>query len=411
MTEFFDNGTVRDMTLMQDVTEDSIHDTLFKRFEMNMIYTYIGKVLIAMNPFRAIPNLVGTEVMQLYRNKYLHENPPHIYAITDRVFDSLMEFKVSQAVIITGESGAGKTESSKILMSYLSNMSGSGGDMERVKEHLLMSNPPLEAFGNAKTLKNDNSSRFGKYLNIAFHNGSPIGGQIQTYMLEKSRVMDPGIGERNFHIFYQVINGMDLTERSKYDIEGNVMYYNILNKTGVVGKRAHQDEKSAAAEDKEDFEETLEALRKLHMSEEYIQSIFRVISAILWLGQIEFVAKKGNSELTEVVNREPITKAATLLGLDEEVLLNAMLKKTSAAGREIVKKDLRADDATSNRDSLGKLLFIRVFNWMVLYLNEAIDPDKTELDWTGVGVLDIYGFEIFENNSFEQFCISILQLH
>lgn len=398
--------TVRDLALLEDVTPESICEALKVRYlENHDIYTYIGNVLISMNPFQNVKGLSGTEVMAKYKSKYLHENPPHVYAITDMAYTQMCNRDVDQAIIITGESGAGKTEAAKILMRYLSSVSGNSESMERIRDRLMLSNPVLESFGNAKTIRNDNSSRFGKYLNILFDHGVPVGGEILTYMLEKSRVVDPGVGERNFHIFYQVVRGTSASQKASLKLLP-IEEYTILNVSGVYNKRDNVDENLNCQEDIDDFLENMEAMRQSGMSEQQIDDILSIVSGILRLGQVQPVAVTGNSDKSEISNPDELNIVATLLGVSSDQLGLGLTVKTSVAGRDIVKKNLPYHDALVARDSLAKVLYSRVFDWLVHRMNGAIDAGEGE--WKGIGVLDIYGFEIFEENSFEQFCINFV---
>jgi len=199
---------VPDFVLMNEISEDALMENLKLRYSKDRIYTYIGEVVVAVNPYKKIEGLFNPTTMNEYRGRQMYEVPPHIYSLSNDVYRNLMRNKTNQCVIISGESGAGKTESSKIFMQYIAAVSKSSTEVDRVKNQLLESNPILEAFGNSKTLRNDNSSRFGKYMEIQFeHNGSPVGEKITNYLLEKSRVVIRTKGERSFHIFYQLLTG------------------------------------------------------------------------------------------------------------------------------------------------------------------------------------------------------------
>lgn len=399
-----DDGLITDLSLLEDVSESSILDILHRRYNEKQIYTYIGRVLISMNPFRFVESPEMTD----YQGAFPHENPPHVYAVTDRAYSQLIERRVRQSVVITGESGAGKTEAARILMTYLSQVSGKSTDMETIKKRLMLSNAPLESFGNAKTSRNDNSSRFGKYLEIVFNkNGQPCGGKILTYMLEKSRVVKPGPGERNFHVFYQITRGMPVDMKERYKIR-NASDYTILMVSGNLNKRDSKDDESNIKEDEADFMENFEALQKSGMTEVQIDALFSTLSAILWLGEVEFQAVKGHSDKSEIVSTEPLHTASELLSMPIEQLTAAFLQGSSAAGREVVKKPRKAGDASLARNSLCKALYTRLFDWLVDRMNTSIDPSffSDEEDLECLGVLDIYGFEIFEENGYEQFCIN-----
>jgi myosin-1 len=211
---------VDDLVLLAKLSEQSIEQNLAKRYGNDQIFTYIGPVLISVNPFKQLPYFTDKEI-DIYQGANMYENPPHIYAVADHMYRNLTIDNESQCVIISGESGAGKTVCAKFVMNYISRVSGGGPAVDQVKKVILASNPLLEAFGNAKTLRNNNSSRFGKYMEISFSGGSPVGGRVSQFLLEKSRVVAAGRGERNFHIFYQLCKGETNPEqRRSLGLEG-----------------------------------------------------------------------------------------------------------------------------------------------------------------------------------------------
>lgn len=224
------NVGVSDAVLLDPVSEDAFIENLKLRYQHNQIYTYIGTVVVSVNPYKTTP-LYTPNIIEEYRSRNIYELPPHIYAITDEAYRSMRDRHLDQCIIISGESGAGKTEASKVIMQYVAEVSGKGENIDTVKEQLLQSNPVLEAFGNAKTNKNDNSSRFGKYMDIEFDfKGDPIGGVITNYLLEKSRVAVQMAGERNFHIFYQLLQGAKLSTLESLKLTREINDYNILKK-------------------------------------------------------------------------------------------------------------------------------------------------------------------------------------
>jgi len=225
-----DGQGLPDFIMLEDdkVNEDGFMQNLSLRFSKRQIYTYIGEQLVAMNPYQKMPHLYDEKTMRTYYDMYLYEVQPHIYALADDTFRSLMHTKKDQCVIITGESGAGKTEASKILMQYITKISAGGASADRIKDKLLQTNPVFEAFGCAKTVRNDNSSRFGKYMEIQFDGaGIPLGGKISQYLLEKSRVVTRTEGERAFHIFYMLLSQGD-GFASKYELKADPEYYEYL---------------------------------------------------------------------------------------------------------------------------------------------------------------------------------------
>ncbi|EJW77006.1 hypothetical protein WUBG_12084, partial [Wuchereria bancrofti] len=239
---------VDDMVLLNKLNEQSIVDNLRKRFMANSIFTYIGPVLIAVNPFKDMPYFTNKE-MELYQGAAQYENPPHIYAVADNMFRNMIIDNESQCVIISGESGAGKTVEAKYIMGYIARISGGGQRLQHVKDVILQSNPLLESFGNSATVRNWNSSRFGKYVEIVFsRGGEPIGGKVSNFLLEKSRVVHQNQGERNFHIFYQLCTGADEKLKTNLGITA-LDYYSYLNHSGCY--------KIDGIDDAKEFKQTL----------------------------------------------------------------------------------------------------------------------------------------------------------
>uniref|UniRef100_A0A674EZV4 Myosin IB n=1 Tax=Salmo trutta TaxID=8032 RepID=A0A674EZV4_SALTR len=354
-TSLLDNMIgVGDMVLLEPLNEDSFIENLRKRFDHNEIYTYIGSVVISMNPYRSLP-IFTPEKVEEYRNRNFYELSPHIYALADEAYRSLRDQDKDQCILITGESGAGKTEASKLVMSYVAAVCGKGQEVNKVKEQLLQSNPVLEAFGNAKTVRNDNSSRFGKYMDIEFDfKGDPLGGVISNYLLEKSRVCKQPRGERNFHIFYQLLSGASGDTLSKLYTQLVV----TLHLTPVLITPAVSL-----------YVLSQNAMQIVGFMEDEVQLVLELVAAVLKLGNIEF---KPESRVN---------------GFDESRV-----------------KDKNGETiAYYARDALAKNLYSRLFSWLVTRINESI---KAKTRHKVMGVLDIYGFEIFEDNSFEQFIIN-----
>uniref|UniRef100_A0A8C0B827 Myosin IB n=1 Tax=Buteo japonicus TaxID=224669 RepID=A0A8C0B827_9AVES len=362
-TSLLDNMIgVGDMVLLEPLNEDSFINNLKKRFDHNEVYTYIGSVVISINPYRSLP-IYTPEKVEEYRNRNFYELSPHIFALSDEAYRSLRDQDKDQCILITGESGAGKTEASKLVMSYVAAVCGKGAEVNQVKEQLLQSNPVLEAFGNAKTVRNDNSSRFGKYMDIEFDfKGDPLGGVISNYLLEKSRVVKQPRGERNFHIFYQILSGAS---------EDFLCKCCPCNAMQIVGFMDHET-----------------------------QSVFEVVAAVLKLGNIEF---KPESLIifTPSFFMLELKEICELTGIDQSVLERAFSFRTVEAKQEKVSTTLNVAQAYYARDALAKNLYSRLFSWLVTRINESIKVLKKVM-----GVLDIYGFEIFEDNSFEQFIIN-----
>eukprot|EP00808_Paulinella_micropora_P000859 g46272.t1 len=393
------------MMSMDKVGEDGFMENLKLRFEKEQIYTYIGEQLVCMNPFKSMPHLYDHKTIINYKNKYLYEVQPHIYAISDDTYRNLTQTRQDQCVIITGESGAGKTESSKIFMQYLSKISSGSSEADKIKEKLLESNPILEAFGNAKTVRNDNSSRFGKYMEIQFNAaGAPIGGRINQYLLEKSRVITRADTERSFHIFYMMLNDAELCKRYRLK-HMDFAYYNYLKLSGCY--------KIDNWNDVEEMKNVLHGFTTLGLSAEDADVIWRCLSAILLVGNVSIKSQnKGAVEGTEVDKNDVLAYLASQLQVEPGAVAKAFTQRGITTGvasrRSAIAVYLNVPQAIQVRDSFSKALYNSLFTVLTTRLNSSIET-PTAADGTGshnVGVLDIYGFEIFENNSFEQFCIN-----
>lgn len=291
-------------------------------------------------------------------------------------------------------------ESSKIIMQYISAVSGKSADVQRVKDRMLASNPLLEAFGNAKTVNNNNSSRFGKYMVILFNDrGDPVGGNVTNYLLEKSRVVGPSQGERNFHFFYQMCKGMTETQRSTWQIYSADSYYYLFS-SGCFEVENIDDQR--------DFNDVMDAMKSIGFSKQDRDEVFRVVSMVLWLGNMTFT--EDNRERSSVVERDILDLVASFLGVNAEAVERVLCERqisTGAGSRlEIISKHNSAVVAANTRDSLAKALYSKMFDHIVDRVNESIQSDNVQ--GNHIGVLDIYGFEIFQHNSFEQLCINFV---
>ncbi|KAJ3091814.1 Unconventional myosin-Ie [Quaeritorhiza haematococci] len=417
------NG-VDDLVLLSDMSENAIVDTLKKHFDADEIYTYIGQVLISLNPYREIPNLYTETTLAKYIKRLSFENPPHVYALAEDVHRSMVKEKENidlrkdifvltaaptqthiptnqqHCIIISGESGAGKTEASKKIMEYIAAVSDSDDDaagVENIKDKLLQSNPVLEAFGNAKTIRNDNSSRFGKYMEMQFNScGNPVGGRITNYLLEKSRVVKQQQGERNFHIFYQLLSGMSQQEKAQLQLKGPDQY-RYLNQNGQV--------KIPDRDDASDFQETKEAMTVVGLAAAEQAEIMQLLAAILHLGNLEF--EPSAKDRSSVKNKNVLETVAKVLKVQAPHLEKALVMRTITTRNEKISTPLKPEEAANARDSLAKNIYSRLFNWIVNRLNENMShTDKGKNKSFVISVLDIYGFEIFERNGFEQLCIN-----
>ncbi|KAG1651263.1 Unconventional myosin-Ie [Nymphon striatum] len=399
---------VDDMVLLSRITEDAIVENLKKRYMDDWIFTYIGPVLISINPFKQLPYFSDKEIEQ-YQGAASYENPPHVYALTDSMYRNMLIDNESQCAIISGESGSGKTVAAKYIMSYIAKISGGGSKVQQVKEVILRSNPLLEAFGNAKTVRNNNSSRFGKYVEIQFSKGGePIGGKISNFLLEKSRVVSQNTDERNFHIFYQLCTGRHTPEVKECLGITNLDYYWYLNQGG-----SHQ---VSGVNDAQDLLETMghtllfcifqEAMTVMGMTEEEKNHALQVVAGVLHLGNICF-AEKGNYAVVD--NDDFLDFPAFLFGVEKELMkekLTSRIMDGKWGGKsEKIDMKLNVEQAMYTRDAWAKNVYSRLFSYLVNVINDAMKTDTYDLN---IGILDIYGFEIFERNGFEQFCINFV---
>ncbi|XP_018428886.1 PREDICTED: unconventional myosin-If [Nanorana parkeri] len=359
--------------------------------------SYIGSVLISVNPFKQMPYFTDREI-DIYQGAAQYENPPHIYALTDNMYRNMLIDSENQCVIISGESGAGKTVAAKYIMGYISKVSGGGSKVQHVKDIILQSNPLLEAFGNAKTVRNNNSSRFGKYFEIQFsRGGEPDGGKISNFLLEKSRVVNQNESERSFHVFYQLIEGASQELRQNLGIM-NPDYYFYLNQSDTY--------KVDGTDDKNDFSEMMNAMQVIGISGEHQQMVLQITAGILHLGNISF-QEQGNYAMVECADL--LAFPAYLLGIDRDRLNDKLTSRkmdSKWGGRsESITVTLNVEQATYTRDALSKALYARMFDFLVESINKAMQKPHEEYS---IGVLDIYGFEIFQKNGFEQFCINFV---
>ncbi|PFX32989.1 Unconventional myosin-Ic [Stylophora pistillata] len=390
---------VQDFVLLEDFkSEDAFLENLRKRYNSGLIYTYIGTVVVSVNPYKTLP-IYNQDVIEKYRGENLYELPPHVYAISDSAYRSMKEERVDQCVLISGESGSGKTEASKKILEYLAAISTHSDDVERIKDRLLESNPVLEAFGNARTNRNDNSSRFGKYMDIQFDfKGSPVGGHIINYLLEKSRVVHQAKGERNFHIFYQLLQGGGDQLLENLELEQESSQYFYLNQGG--------DTHVKTLNDAADFNHVKKALSVIEFSAEEQDALFAIIASVLHLGTVGFLEPEVEHGEVKLENGRPVNIISKLLGCPEEVLERALTSRTLETKGDKVRTPLTSEQAIYARDALAKAVYDRMFTWLVGRINTSLKNKSYRGKKTLMGLLDIYGFEIFESNSFEQFCIN-----
>ncbi|XP_068633080.1 unconventional myosin IC isoform X2 [Battus philenor] len=389
---------VQDFVLLEDYkSEAAFIDNLRKRFNENIIYTYIGNVLISVNPYKNLP-LYTEEKAKLYYKKAFFEAPPHVFAIADNAYRSLVYEHREQCILISGESGSGKTEASKKVLEYIASRTNHLRNVETVKDKLLQSNPLLEAFGNAKTHRNDNSSRFGKYMDIQFnYEGAPEGGHILNYLLEKSRVVSQMTGERNFHIFYQLLAGAEQELLRHLKLQGRPEAYKYTTDM--------HSSFSQKTNDADQFRIVQEAMKVIEIGEAEQKEMFEIVASVLHLGNVKFV--QNDKGYAEILSHDANSgNVAELLKVNAVKLREVLTSRTIDARGDVVNTPLDLEQAQYARDALSKAVYDKHFSWLVSRLNSSLAPKDKDPRASVIGILDIYGFEIFPKNSFEQFCIN-----
>uniref|UniRef100_A0A3P8S6H3 Myosin Ic, paralog a n=1 Tax=Amphiprion percula TaxID=161767 RepID=A0A3P8S6H3_AMPPE len=474
-----DRVGVQDFVLLENYnSEAAFIENLRRRFRENLIYTYIGSVLVSVNPYKEL-EIYSKQQMERYRGVSFYEISPHIYALSDNTYRAMRTERKDQCILISGESGAGKTEASKKILLYYAVTCPTNDHMAILGDRLLQSNPVLEvfsiwlfklnsecpqyvfsldcvilllhcffqfcflplifwlfspakAFGNAKTLRNDNSSRFGKYMDVQFDfRGTPVGGHILNYLLEKSRVVHQNHGERNFHIFYQLLDGGDDDLLITLDLERNPQNYRYLVKGNCP--------RVSSISDKNNWKVVMKALPVIGFTEEEVQKLLNIIASVLHLGNTQF--GEGEEGDTYITTETQTSNLAKLLGVDGSALREALThKKLTAKGEEVIVclsllhfqffhmccvdfhschacvcvlqmiSPLNYEQAVSARDALAKAVYGRTFTWLVEKINQSLALKEeiyhSSKDSSVIGLLDIYGFEVLQQNSFEQFCIN-----
>lgn len=389
---------VEDMISLGDLHEAGILRNLLIRYRDNLIYTYTGSILVAVNPYQILP-IYTSEQIKLYKDKKIGELPPHIFAIGDNAYTNMLRYGQDQCVVISGWSGSGKTESTKLILQYLAAISGQHSWIE---QQILEANPILEAFGNAKTIRNDNSSRFGKYIDIHFSKRGVIeGAKIDQYLLEKSRIVCQAPGERNYHIFYCMLAGLTKEERGKLSLLDASKYFYLMQ-----GDCITCDGRDDAAE----FADIRSAMKVLMFSDSEVWELLVILAALLHIGNIRYKAKVvKNLDATELTepSQNSATLAAKFLKVDREHLIEALTNRTIFAHGDTVVSTMNSQQSTDVRDAFVKGIYGKMFIWIVGKINSAIyKRSNPGIARTSIGVLDIFGFENFTVNSFEQFCIN-----
>ncbi|CAL8312208.1 unnamed protein product [Lota lota] len=419
------NKHVEDNCSLMYLNEATLLNNVRVRYSKDKIYTFVANILIAVNPYYDIPKLYSADSMKQYLGRSLGTLPPHVYAIADKAYRDMKVLKMSQSIIVSGESGAGKTENTKFVLRYLTSSYGTGQDID---ERIVEANPLLEAFGNAKTVRNNNSSRFGKFVEIHFNEkNTVVGGFVSHYLLEKSRICRQSSEERNYHIFYRLCAGASEDIRQKYHLTSpdSFRYLNrgctrfFANKD--TDKHIPQNRKSPEhlkagplkdplLDDQGDFVRMCGAMKKIGLDDREKLDLFRVVAGVLHLGNVDFEEAGSTSGGCTIRNQsaQSLQCCAELLGLEQDdlrVSLTSRIMLTSAGGAKgtVIKVPLKVEQATNARDALAKAVYSRLFDHVVTRVNQCF-PFTSSSNF--IGVLDIAGFEYFEHNSFEQFCIN-----
>uniref|UniRef100_A0A6Q2YMI6 Myosin, heavy chain 10, non-muscle n=1 Tax=Esox lucius TaxID=8010 RepID=A0A6Q2YMI6_ESOLU len=394
---------VEDMAELTCLNEASVLHNLKDRYYSGLIYTYSGLFCVVINPYKNLP-IYSENIIEMYRGKKRHEMPPHIYAISEAAYRCMLQDREDQSILCTGESGAGKTENTKKVIQYLAHVASShkglgglsqGSVFGELERQLLQANPILESFGNAKTVKNDNSSRFGKFIRVNFDvTGYIVGANIETYLLEKSRAIRQAKDERTFHIFYQLLAGAGEHLKTDLLLEGFNNYRFLSNGNITI----------PGQQDKDNFQETMEAMHIMSFSHEEIVCMLKVVSAVLQFGNVVF-KKERNTDQASMPENTAAQKLCHLLGLNVMEFTRAILSPRIKVGRDYVQKAQTKEQADFAVEALAKATYERLFRWLVHRINKALDRTKRQ-GASFIGILDIAGFEIFALNSFEQLCIN-----
>ncbi|KRF81470.1 myosin heavy chain, isoform AA [Drosophila virilis] len=389
-----------DMSNLTYLNDASVLHNLRQRYYNKLIYTYSGLFCVAINPYKRYP-VYTNRCAKMYRGKRRNEVPPHIFAISDGAYVDMLTNHVNQSMLITGESGAGKTENTKKVIAYFATVGASGKKDESQKnkgsleDQVVQTNPVLEAFGNAKTVRNDNSSRFGKFIRIHFGpSGKLAGADIETYLLEKARVISQQSLERSYHIFYQIMSGAVAGVKEICGLTDNIYDYHIVSQGKVT---------VPSIDDSEEFHLTDQAFDILGFTKQEKEDVYKITAAVMHMGGMKF-KQRGREEQAEQDGEEEGGRVSKLFGCDTAELYKNLLKPRIKVGNEFVTQGRNVQQVTNSIGALCKGVFDRLFKWLVKKCNETLDTKQKRQHF--IGVLDIAGFEIFDYNGFEQLCIN-----
>ncbi|XP_034091429.1 unconventional myosin-Va isoform X5 [Gymnodraco acuticeps] len=383
-----------DLTALSYLHEPAVLHNLKVRFmDSKLIYTYCGIILVAINPYEPL-QIYGSDIINAYSGQNTGDMDPHIFAVAEEAYKQMARDERNQSIIVSGESGAGKTVSAKYAMRYFATVSGTTSEAN-VEQKVLASNPIMEAIGNAKTTRNDNSSRFGKYIEIGFDTRFRIiGANMRTYLLEKSRVVFQADEERNYHVFYQLCASSHLPEYEKLKLSNAMEFqYTKQGRSPVI----------EGVDDTKELCSTRNAFTLLGINESYQMGLFQVLAAILHLGNVEIKDRDSDSSIVPPNNRH-LSAFCELVGVTYEDMSQWLCHRKLKTATETYVKTVPRLMATNARDALAKHIYAKLFNWIVEHVNKALITNIKQHSF--IGVLDIYGFETFEINSFEQFCIN-----
>ncbi|KAG7297827.1 hypothetical protein JYU34_018570 [Plutella xylostella] len=386
---------VPDMTMMPHITEQAINDNLRRRYKYDLVYTYTGSILVAVNPYKEL-GCYGMDTMLEYRGKAFGTLPPHVFALAESAYSSLRNGEKNQSVVISGESGAGKTETTKLILQYLC---AAGGQASWAEQQILEANTVLEAFGNAKTVRNDNSSRFGKFVEVRLDGRGGIRGAVlRHFLLERARITEPAPRETNYHVFYQLLEGTKHNKelRSTLRLRDDVQYKYL---------RPEDEEARKGRGGEQGKLEALQlALTVLQVPPQMCEGLFKVLAAVLWLGNIQFQDVDGERTALAPSDTEAVEAAAALLGLAPATARRVLLERQINVRGNVTDIPLRLHEARENRHAMARALYSRTFSWLVRHVNSCSAPGRDAT--RALGVLDIFGFENFASNSLEQLCIN-----